>query len=62
MITIAGLPVKTRLPTTVWFVAGLVTLCLMVPSVIQFIVSGSVIMPDAHQASLADLLGLLPPL
>ncbi len=62
MIRIAGLPVRTRLPITAWVVAGLVALCTMVPSLMQFIASGGTAMPEAHQASVADLLGSLPPL
>jgi hypothetical protein len=48
------LPVKTRLPITAWFIAGLVTFFSMASSLLQFIASGGV--EQVQQASMAYLL------
>jgi hypothetical protein len=55
------LPVKTRLPITAWFIAGLVTFFSMASSLLQFIDSGGAdaMAEQVHHASVTDLLGLL---
>jgi hypothetical protein len=54
MITISGVPVKTRLPITVWALAGLVAICLVVPALMHFI-TGVTATPEAYRASIVAL-------
>ncbi len=49
-----NIPVKTRLPITAWFFAGLVTFFSMASALLHFIASGGV--AHVQQASMAYLL------
>jgi hypothetical protein len=51
MITIDGIPVKTRLPTAAWVVAGLAALCLVSPLLMQFLARATSTV-EAYHASI----------
>ncbi len=59
MFKIVGtLPVKTRLPFSAWFLAGLVTLFSLVTSQVSSPIVQAAKPATAHYASMTDLLNL----
>jgi hypothetical protein len=54
MIRIAGVPVRTRLPSAAWIIAAFLTLCAVAPSLAHLITSGSALRAEARLASMVD--------